>query len=66
MIKVEQIPSELWKFLKAWEKPYEKSLFLLKSIVIDFEIHYKKYAPLRLLLYYITITCQKSGFALFL
>ena len=31
---------------------------------MDFELHYKKYAPLKSLLYYTTVTCQKFGFAL--
>ena len=47
-------------------KPYKKSLFPLKSVIMNFEIHYKKYAPLKSLLYYITIAYQKFSFALFL
>ena len=58
MIWVEQIPSKLEKFLKAWKKP----LFLVKSAIMNLEMHYEKYAPFKLLLYYITITYQKSVF----
>ena len=32
-------------------------MFPLKSAIMDFEMHYKEYAPLKSLLYYITITC---------
>ena len=47
-------------------KTLEKSLLPLKSTIMDFEIHYKKYAPLKSLLHYTTITCQNFSFALFL
>ena len=46
-------------------KSYKKTLFPLKSAIMDFEMHYKKHAPYKSLLYYITITCQKFSFTLF-
>ena len=33
---------------------------------MDFEMNYKRYVPLKPLLYYITVTSQKFSFALFL
>ena len=38
----------------------------MKFAIMDVEMHYKKYTPLKSLLYYITTTCQKFSFALFL
>ena len=39
-------------------KTLEKILLPLKSANMDFEVHYKKWAPLKSLPCYTTITCQ--------
>ena len=46
-------------------KTLEKILLPLKSAIMDFEIHYKKYDPLKSFSY-TTITCENISFALFL
>ena len=44
----------------------KKFSLVLKSAIMDFDMHYKRYVPLKSLLYYTTITYQKFSFGLFL